>query len=267
MPGAIRAGRYRFAIGTAGGTMLVLQAVLPALLIADGPSRVTVEGGTHNTHAPPFEFFERALVPLINRTGATAAARLEKHGFYPASGGRVVVDVTPAPKGEAKPLDVLERGPRLGAMATAITSKLTRAIAEREVDVLRDRLALAENETTVHEVTGAASPGNVVLAELRYEQVTEVFSAIGELGKSAESVARRVSDEVRAYIGSQRPIGPHLADQLMVPLAVLAGGRYATGELTDHSKTNMATLTAFGGLVEAQADGVLAVRALSGVSA
>ena len=44
----MRAGEYRFAIGTAGSTTLVMQTVLPPLLIASGPSRITIEGGTRN---------------------------------------------------------------------------------------------------------------------------------------------------------------------------------------------------------------------------
>src|SRR5688572_262374 len=40
VPQRLRAGDYRFAIGTAGSTTLVLQTVLPALLSADGPSTV-----------------------------------------------------------------------------------------------------------------------------------------------------------------------------------------------------------------------------------
>src|SRR5688500_5627223 len=51
-PEGIRAGEYRFAVGTAGSTTLVLQTVLPALMLANGPSRVVLEGGTHNPFAP-----------------------------------------------------------------------------------------------------------------------------------------------------------------------------------------------------------------------
>nr|WP_259343521.1 RNA 3'-terminal phosphate cyclase [Salmonella enterica] len=50
-PGPIRGGEYRFAIGSAGSCMLVLQTVLPALWFADGSSRVEVHGGTHNQAA------------------------------------------------------------------------------------------------------------------------------------------------------------------------------------------------------------------------
>ena len=51
-PGRVRAGSFTFRIGTAGSTTLVLQTVLPALCLAEGPSQVTLQGGTHNPLAP-----------------------------------------------------------------------------------------------------------------------------------------------------------------------------------------------------------------------
>src|SRR5512139_2361048 len=55
-PGAITPGDYRFAVGTAGSATLVLQTVLPPLLRGSGPTTLTLEGGTHNPFAPPFDF-------------------------------------------------------------------------------------------------------------------------------------------------------------------------------------------------------------------
>lgn len=258
-PGAVRAGTYHFPIGTAGGTMLVLQAILPALLRAPSPSSITVEGGTHNTHAPPFEFFERALVPLLNRAGANVRARLERHGFYPAGGGRVVVEIEPA---NPQPIEILERGAYTGARAIAIVSGLTRSIAVRELEVLRARLGLEEAEAEPVVVQNPIGPGNAVTVELRYEHVTEVFSGLGEMGKSAETVAREIAQEVREYRAAQRPIGPHLADQLMVPLALLAGGRFSTGPLTQHARTNMEIASLFGVRVAASPEGLIDVAPL-----
>src|SRR3984885_14534885 len=37
-PGKVKAGEFKFSIGSAGSTTLVLQTVLPALLTADGES-------------------------------------------------------------------------------------------------------------------------------------------------------------------------------------------------------------------------------------
>ena len=73
----MRAGEYRFAVGTAGSTGLVRQTVLMPLLLADAPSRIVLEGGTHNMLAPPFEFIARAFLPVVNRLGARMP---EAHG-------------------------------------------------------------------------------------------------------------------------------------------------------------------------------------------
>lgn len=258
-PRTLAAGQYHFPIGTAGGIMLVLQAVLPALLRAEGPSTVIVEGGTHNTAAPPYEFFGRVLVPLMNRAGANITTRLEKHGFYPAGGGRIVVEIGPS---TPTPLALLERGQPSSARGIIVLSRLPRSIARRELDVLGERLTLDATQELI--IDGAShSPGNSAAVELCYANVTEVFSGVGELGKPAESVAREVADEARAYIAAGHPVGEYLADQLMVPLAMLAGGRYATGPLSLHATTNIATIAAFGGRVEASADGIVTVEPLS----
>lgn len=264
-PSAARAGTYHFPIGTAGGTTLVLQAVLPALLRAPGRSTVVVEGGTHNKAAPPYEFFERALVPLLHRAGANLSVRLERHGFYPAGGGRVVVEIEGTRN--AVPLHLLERGARVSAHAAAIVSRLSPSIAQREIEVLRERLSLTEGETRILDVPNAIGPGNAATVEIRYENITEVFSGVGELGRSAEVVARAIANEAREYIASQRPVGPYLADQLMVPLAMLAGGRFATGPLTQHARTNIEIVRAFGGDISVDDSGAVRVEQLPGLSA
>lgn len=260
-PGAARAGDYHFKIGSAGGVMLVLQAVLPPLLRLRERSTVIVEGGTHNSAAPPFEFFDRSLLPVLRQCGARVEARLERHGFFPAGGGRVVVEVEPA---EAmRPLVLREHGPRLGLKATVILAQLPRDIAARELAVLAERLGLSQDDCFESRPTDTLSPGNVIILEIRHERVTEIVSAIGEHGVASEVIGRRAADEARAYLAAGRPVGQHLADQLMVPLALLAGGEFVTMELTPHSHTNLDTLRAFG--VEATAsaqDGIVQVSAV-----
>src|SRR5262245_17125561 len=96
-PGKVRAGAYRFAIGPAGSACLVVQTVLPPLLLAGGPSSLVVEGGTHNPFAPPWDFLARAFFPLLQRMGARVSTTLERHGFFPAGGGRLRVEIEPGP--------------------------------------------------------------------------------------------------------------------------------------------------------------------------
>jgi RNA 3'-terminal phosphate cyclase (ATP) len=128
-PGKVRAGDYRFAVGTAGSATLVLQTILPALIIGKEPSRLTLEGGTHNPHAPPFDFLDRAFLPLLNRTGPQVSMKLERIGFYPAGGGRFTVEIIPTDK--LKGLDLRERGESKGRSARAIFSNLSAGVANR----------------------------------------------------------------------------------------------------------------------------------------
>ena len=94
-PGPVTPGNYRFAVGTAGSATLVLQTVLPALLTASGHSTLTLEGGTHNPMAPPFDFLARCFLPLIRRMGPSVELELRRHGFFPAGGGQLHAALTP----------------------------------------------------------------------------------------------------------------------------------------------------------------------------
>lgn len=263
-PGPIANRNFEFQIGSAGGTTLVLQAILPALLRAPGPSTVSVEGGTHNPAAPPFEFFALTLAPLLNKCGAQVTTRLERHGFYPAGGGRIVVEVQPPAAGSAVPLELLARGERRCIRARALVSRLSLSIAHREINVMRTKLGLLPDALHAVDVDNPRGTGNIAMAELHYEHVTEVVSTVGQVEMAAERVGQHVVDQARDYLAHDKPVGAHLADQLMAPLAALAGGRYATGTLTPHARTNIDTMERFGVRVTATQDGLVSVDASAG---
>ncbi len=251
-PRAVQAGRYEFGIGTAGSATLVLQTVLPALLVADGMSHLTLEGGTHNQWAPPFDFLQRAYLPLIGRMGPRVTARLERHGFYPAGGGRFTVTVEPCPA--LAGFHLLQPGACVLRRVRALVAGLPMHIAQREVNTALRELGW-DDQWGVLEQVEARGPGNVVMVEAQSEQVTELFTAFGRLGKRAEQVAREVVTDALAYLQSGAPVGPHLADQLMLPLGISAwqagdpgrqrGGSFTTVPLTNHSRTHIAILRQF----------------------
>src|SRR5437016_14011706 len=95
-PGPVTPGNYRFAVGTAGSATLVLQTVLPSLLTASDRSTLTLEGGTHNPLAPPFDFLARSFMPLIHWMGPNVELELRNPGFYPAGGDRFHARIEPA---------------------------------------------------------------------------------------------------------------------------------------------------------------------------
>jgi RNA 3'-terminal phosphate cyclase (ATP) len=130
IPGPVTPGNYRFAVGTAGSATLVLQTVLPALLTASGLSTLTLEGGTHNPMAPPFDFLEESFMPMIHRLGPSVELELKRPGFYPAGGGRFHARVQPVK--QLSRLDLLDRGTIRTRHAKVLVSKLPEHVTERD---------------------------------------------------------------------------------------------------------------------------------------
>jgi RNA 3'-terminal phosphate cyclase (ATP) len=265
-PGPVVPGEYAFAVGTAGSATLVLQTVLPPLMIAAGPSRIVLEGGTHNPWAPPFEFLAHAFLPLLNRLGPTVTVTLERHGFAPAGGGRFIVDIRPARR--LAPLMCTDRGAIVRHSGRILTANLPRHVADRERDALLRLTGWDESLLRIEEVV-AAGPGNAVLLTVASENVTEVFAGFGEHGVRAEQVARRVIDALRRYLATGVPVGPHLADQLILPLAIVAAHQpekpsvFRTLSLTQHALTHIDVVRSFLGVpitVRPEVGGTVEVR-------
>lgn len=245
-PGAVHAGEYHFCIGTAGSATLVLQTILPPLLRASGESRIVIEGGTHNPMAPPFDFLDRTFAPLLNRIGPRMTPRLIQPGFFPAGGGAIAAEITP-PR-QWRRLELTERAAPRGRRARALVAKLPTEIGRRELEVVRERLGWSPAELAVEEIRDSRGPGNVLLLELSYENVTETITAFGERGVRAEAVAEAAVAEARAYLAGDAPVGEHLADQLLLPLALGAGGTYRAAAISSHARTNLTIIQMFLGI-------------------
>ncbi|NPD23310.1 RNA 3'-terminal phosphate cyclase [Corallococcus exiguus] len=241
-PRALSAGNYHFAVGTAGSATLVLQTVLPALLHAEGASTLMLEGGTHNPAAPPFEFLEKAYLPLLRRMGPRVDVTLERPGYYPAGGGRFRVDIHPT---KLQPLQLLERGRVLRTEAVAQVAAIPFDVAKRELDTVAAALKLRPDQQRPEELKRAFGPGNVLRVEVESEHVTEVFTGFGERGKRAEVVAEEVAAKVKRYLDAGVPVGEHLCDQLLLLCALAKGGNFRTVALDSHSLTQRETMAWF----------------------
>ncbi len=242
-PATVKAGSYRYGIGSAGSCTLVLQTILPALMTADGPSEVILEGGTHNPFAPPFDFLEKAFVPIVNRMGPQISVILEKPGFYPAGGGRIRVCIEPAKT--LSDLRLLERGALVSRKARAAVSNLSMNIARRELKVVAKKLGWERECLEAVEVTDARGPGNVLTLEIQSENATEVFTGFGEKGVPAEKVAEGTAKQAKKYLASGVPVGKHLADQLLIPMAMAGKGAFRTLAPTNHARTNIEIVKKF----------------------
>ncbi len=242
-PGPIAAGDYEFAIGSAGSCTLVLQTLVLALLHAGAPSTVRVTGGTHNDMAPPVQFLQRAYAPLLAAMGARVDFRLERYGFYPAGGGTVVAEVTPC--AGLTPITLLERGVRRTGYAEAFTAGIPASIGQRELACIGTRMGWDESQLMPYVLPGEQGPGNAVLITLEHEHVTEVFAGFGAKMVRAEAVAGQALKDAREYIGSGAAVGEHLADQLMLPLALAGGGSFTASTVSRHALTNAEVIGRF----------------------
>jgi RNA 3'-terminal phosphate cyclase (ATP) len=242
IPGKPRGGAYAFDVGSAGSTMLVLQTILPALMLAEEPSTIALAGGTHNFGAPPLPFLEKTFLPLIAKMGPQVKLTLERAGFAPRGGGRAQVAITPA---KLMPIEITERGAAQPPRATATIAGLPRDIAQRELKLAARLLSLSPSALTVEELPAEQGPGNLFTIQTPARHVTTIFTAFGAKGIAAEDVARDACRQATRYLDRSVPVDEHLADQLLLPMSLAGGGMFVTTELSLHATTNIDTIKRF----------------------
>jgi len=142
------------------------------------------------------------------------------------------------------PLDLTTRGEVRSCSARALVSNLPPSIGERELAVVEKKLAWEPSSLKV-ETVSSRGPGNVLLLEVASDNVTELFTGFGERNVRAETVAENAAGEARKYLAAGVAVGQHLADQLLVPLALTNGGAFTTLPLSRHSLTNIDTIQKF----------------------
>ncbi|MCS8149769.1 RNA 3'-terminal phosphate cyclase [Pseudomonas aeruginosa] len=218
-PGAIRAGDYAFAICSAGSCSLVLQTLLPALLAANGESRVRISGGTHNPLAPPADFLRDSWLPLLQRMGAEVDLELLRHGFVPAGGGEL--------------------------LARALLAGIPGHVGERELERVRQRLGWSDEEHQLEFLAEDQGPGNALLLRIDCEHICATFCAFGQAGVSAERVAEQVATQAIGWMESGCAADEHLADQLLLPMALAGAGSFTTPRLSAHLQSNRRVIERF----------------------
>ena len=226
-------------IGTAGSTSLVVQTILVPAIASGHRLRARITGGTHNPFAPPFEFLDRVFLPHLRAMGADVTLTLERHGMMPKGGGAIVVEVRPS---KLSPIAIVDAPPLATCRAMAIVAGLPRHVAERELATAREEMPSPECVL----VELPHGPHNVFMCEAELANgARELVTSHGKKGYPAEDVAMDAIDELQDFVDAAVPVGEHLADQLLLPLAVAGGGSYRTGPLSLHATTNIETIGAF----------------------
>ncbi len=244
-PGSVSGGDYRFAVGTAGSTALVLQTVLVPLVLADKPSSLVIEGGTHASMAPPFDFIEKCFLPVLARMGTHVTARIKRHGFFPRGGGRIEIDIAPAP---LQRIECIERGAPTGHSGSVLYASIDDAIAARIRKAAYKQLPDWDgNAIILRELPAEQGPGIAMMLETGFENVTEIVSGFGKLGLSAERIGKTAGKRMAGYEASGAFAGPYLQDQLLLPMALAGGGAFTSVKISQHTRTAADIIAQFTG--------------------
>jgi RNA 3'-terminal phosphate cyclase (ATP) len=245
-------GMYTFDVGeaarggSAGSVSLVLQTVLLPLALAEGESHLTLRGGTHVPWAPSISYLEHVFSPTLARMGVGAQVELMRWGFYPAGGGEVQVRIM-GWEGALRPILLTERGKLQRIWGTAAVTNLPAHIpqrmAARACNVLAEEGLQAQVEPRRLRGVG---PGAGIFLFAEYvaspsgEAATAGFTAYGRKGLPAERVAEMACQEILAHHRSGAPVDPHLADQLVLPMALADGeSQVRTSQVSQHLLTNV----------------------------
>lgn len=219
--------------GSAGAITLIFQAILWPLLFAGGRSRVTLVGGTHVQMSPPWHYMAHVAGPAFARMGARFDATLEAWGWYPVGGGRVAATIEPTRRLDAPPFEYVPA--RLVEGVAAVTN-LPADISQRMAGRATNLLAAAGLASRIEprRETGAG-PGAGIFLWLPQGG----FGALGRRGLPADKVAEAAVAETLEFVDNHAMVDRHLADQLLLPLALAHGRtRYTTDHLTLHTITN-----------------------------
>lgn len=240
-PGPIRGGNYRFEVGTAGSVSLVLQAVLPVALCADGPCRFVIVGGTDVKLAPPVDYLRLVFLPWLEDMGARVRIASLRHGYYPRGGGELTLDITPSR--HLRPLRADARGALQEIAGRAHVAHLPRHIAERMAHSARLLLADLAPVRIGVEALGDADAfgvGGALVLAARTEHGRLGAAVVAQRGVSAERLGEEAGRALRADLQSGAGVDVHAADQLLIYAALAEGGsRYTVREVSLHAETAM----------------------------
>jgi RNA 3'-terminal phosphate cyclase (ATP) len=244
-PGNVAPGGYRFDIGTAGATGLVLHTLyLPLALGATDPSQLTLVGGTHVSTSPCFHFLDTTWRRYLEACGLRVSLRMHRPGFYPRGGGEIQASVMPCARLQG--IKLLDRG-EVRVRGFSAVAGLPADIARRQARRAAYRLKQRGLKFEMEEEAWDGGPATVVGLELNTTPAPTSFFALGERGKPAERVADEAVDQVLAYFDADSAlVDAHSADQLILPLSLAEGpSEYRVSEVTLHLTTNAAVIQQF----------------------
>lgn len=240
-PGRIAGGAYQFDVTTAGGVVLVLQALLPVVLHADGPVRIAIIGGTDLKKSPPLDYFQLVFLPWLARMGVKVRIEAVRHGYYPRGGGMLELVVHPCQ--DLKPIVAETPGPLRLIRGISHVARLPMHIPERmsaSAGNLLTEFGPVRIDVKVLDDAESFGTGGAIVLAAETERSILGAAAVARRGVLAEQIGQEAGQALRAELEAGAAVDIHAADQLLI-YAAQAKGRslLAVREVSLHAKTVM----------------------------
>jgi RNA 3'-terminal phosphate cyclase (ATP) len=270
-PAGVFPGHYRFDIGTAGSTSLVLQTVFLPLALAHGATQPAAEstlmliGGTHVPWSPCFHYLDLHWLSFMARLGCDADLEMLLAGFFPQGQGQVRATIRATNR--LASLDLPERGALKAIRGISGVANLDMTIAERQRKQAMQRLQGRHGKIEIECIDmPARTKGTFLLLLAEFRHSTACYFSLGALGKRAEQVADEACLWLEKFLAGTGAVDEHLGDQLLLPLAFAdSESRFRTARVTQHLLTHADVIRAFGVaeiVIEEDAKGVGLVRVM-----
>jgi len=243
-PKQIRGGAFEAEIETAGSIPMLVLAVLPICLFADGPIRLHVaKGGTDTTHAPTVNYLRNIFLPMLKKMGVIADITVQKYGYYPKGMGEVTLTVKP--NSDLKPIVLESFGKLKGLNGVSVCTFLAdRQVAERQAKAAKDYLAeygYGADVQVVNDRSNRFQKGSSIV--LWAETDTDLIigaDAIGQLVKTAEAVGTEAAEKLVSELSLQSTADVFLADMLIPYMALTKGkSSFLARKVTEHIEANI----------------------------
>ena len=246
IPGNIKGGEYLIDTKTAGSVTLILQVLVPIGLYADTSLILEIKGGTAVPFSPTVEYFRYLLHYFFKMMGGSIFLNTKKHGFYPAGGGKVYAEISPA---VLRPLELVKRGKLIKIDVTSVSSNSLkkRNVGERLIEGFKKII----NDVNTHIFyVDTVSPSCFIHSHAHFENGRLGGDALGKRGKRAEVVGMEAALTLKRGIESNAPVDSWMVDQIIIYLALASYFQKKVSVLkipclTKHAETNIWVIRKF----------------------
>ena len=251
------AGDWRFELDGSSPAPSLFQLLCWPLALAGGPSTLTITGATHPDRGPSFHELALVWAPAMARLGFHFELGLQAAGFGAGGSGLLTARIEPARS--MPPLDLPHRGMLREVEVLAMVGGLPYVDAVAEAAAAVKELAVlgvaAEAERLILPVRG--SRGRHVLVVASFERIRSGHAATRSGEQAAQGAAAGAVASFRDHLAKGGAVDPALAEQLLLPAALLAAGlvrppagvipatRYTTGANPSHLEGTAAVIERF----------------------